>query len=101
MCVLKLTLRKIFFYKFFFDFQKRPDGLGSVWTHATLPIANLAVGRPDELVTRPDAIHTGFYLSLAFPTFHTALHFIFVMLCVSLADFSLDFGILYTSLLIP
>jgi hypothetical protein len=69
-----------------------------------LPIANLVVYRPNKLVTRLDAILTGFYLLLAFFAFHTPLHFLLiyhVMLCVFLADFFQDFGILYTSLLIP
>jgi hypothetical protein len=69
-----------------------------------LPIANLAVDRLDELVTHPDAILIGFYLSLAFYSIHTALHFFFFLFlscCVSLTDFSRDFGILYTSFLIP
>jgi hypothetical protein len=43
--------------------------------HAVLPIANLAMNRPDELVTHPDTILTGIYPSLSFSANRTPLHF--------------------------
>jgi len=53
----------------------------AVRTQAALLIANLAVDRPDELVTRPDAILTGIFRRfLSQPT--TPLHFYwFIMSC--------------------
>jgi len=97
MRVLKLTLGKIIFLQIFVWFSafqceaSRRTWL-TVWTQAALPIANLAVYRSDKLVTRSDAILTGFYLSLAFSAIHIPLHFFLfiyhVMLCVFLTDFS-------------
>jgi hypothetical protein len=52
---------------------------------AALPIANLAMYRPNEMVTQLNAILTGFYLSLAFSAIHTPLFFYyyywFIMSC--------------------
>jgi hypothetical protein len=55
-----------------------------------LPITNLAVDHSDKLVTRPNSILTGFYLSLAFSTIHTPLHF-FIDLSYHVMCFSLGF----------
>jgi hypothetical protein len=57
---------------------------------------------PDALVTRPNAILTGSYLSLCFlchPHTTAFLLIYHVMLYVCLADFSRDFGIICTSFL--
>jgi hypothetical protein len=110
MRVLKLTLGKIIISaNLFLYFQlfsvKCPDGLGlqsgcmrSCW------LLVWQVDRPKALVTCLDAILTGFYLFLCFPCHPHTIAFLLiyhVMLCVCLADFSRDVGILCTSLLIP
>jgi len=100
MRVLTLTLRKIFFCKFFHYFQLPVwnvrtdlflslDACGSV----NLWFGSMPSGRVCTTFKREP---------FAFFAIRTALHFflIFVMLCVSLTDFSRDFGILCTSLLI-
>jgi hypothetical protein len=69
-----------------------------------LSIANLTVDRPNELVTRPDAILIGIFPPLTFSTNRIPLYFYDLschVVCVSLAVFSRDFGVLCTSLLIP
>jgi hypothetical protein len=61
----------------------------TVRTQTALPIANLAVDRLDELVTRPDAILTGiFHRFLSQPATH---HCIFIDLSCHVMCFSREF----------
>jgi hypothetical protein len=122
MRVLKLFLGKIFFCKLSSSFRFSvwsvrtdlllcPDACSSdvrtvkwhVRTRAVLPIANLAVDHLDECVPRSDAFFSGILFAACFlcHSHYTPLFSYFVMLLVFLANFSQDFGILCTSLLIP
>jgi hypothetical protein len=98
-----------YFCKFVYCFQLfcviHPNRLGlqsGCMRSCRLPVWQ--VDHPDALVSRLDEFLTGFYWSLCF-LFHTHtsafLLFYHVLLCVFLADFSQDFGILCTSFLIP
>jgi len=99
-CVLKLFLEKLFSYKFFLCFQLlvwnvRTDLFLSPETCASV---NLWFGSmPSGQVCTMSGGKPFVFFAIC-----TALHFylIVVMLCVSLGDFSEDFGILCTSLLI-
>jgi hypothetical protein len=69
MCVLKLTSEKIVIFTNFPLFSAfQCEASGQTWltvrTQAALPIANLAVDRPDELLLRSDAILQVFFCRL-------------------------------------
>jgi hypothetical protein len=87
MRVLKLTLGKIIFLQIFLWFSAFPCEVSgqtclTVWTQVALPFVNLAVDRPDELVTHQDAILTSIYPLLSFSSSRTPLHFYwFIMSC--------------------
>jgi len=84
---------------------KRLDWLGLEPGHMrSCQLLVWQVDRPNALITHPDVILTGSYPSLCFlyhPHTNAFLLIYHVMLCICLANFSRDFGILYTSLLIP
>jgi hypothetical protein len=102
MRVLKLTFEKIIFLQIFLKFQifsvKCLDGLISyVQTRAVLPYADLEIAHPVR-------ISIGLRLAfLSLPYTHLCIFLLIYhgMLCVFLVDFSRDFGIFCTSLLIP
>jgi hypothetical protein len=103
MRLLKLTLGKLFFCKFFsnFSFQCETSGrtCSLVRMCAALPIDDLVVCRPDKWVKCSDASPL-----LSRPAAHHCIFFSwFIMSCCVrfLADFSRYFGILCVSLLIP
>jgi hypothetical protein len=107
--VLKLTLVKIIIFTNFPLFSAfQCEAPGQTWlivqTHRVLSIVSLASGLSECIgnTSRRDPYK---YFSAAFflsqPHTTTFLLIFHVMLCVFLADFSRDFGILCTSLLIP
>jgi len=105
MRILKLTLGKIIFLQIFLWISAfQCEVFWRTWltirTQAALPIANLAVYRPDELVTHPGAILTGFYLSLSFSASRTPLHFYWFILscCVFLSRISPEILTFYAHL---
>jgi len=62
--------------------------------------STLAICWPSSCTSGQDLYR--FKTCFSFSAIHTFLHFYwFIMLCVFLVDFSRDFGILWTSLLIP
>jgi hypothetical protein len=97
-----------FFCKFSSEFQifsvKRPDGLALLFGRMqSCRLLIWQVDCPDTLVAHLDTILTGFYPSLSFFAIFTTLHFFYSchFVCVFLANFTRDFGILCTFLLIP
>jgi hypothetical protein len=85
MCVMKLTLGKIIFLQIFLWFLAfLCEVFGQTWlivrTQVALSIAYLVVCRSDKCVPHPNAILTGFYLSLCFLCHpHTTTFFWFIM----------------------